>query len=60
MCEGCVKEVFGVSTQYQRWRILCDMKIATGKVIGGKVVVEGVEFEEVPRLPCWPETTKAA
>ena len=26
--------------------ILCDMKIATGKVVDGKVVVKGVEFEE--------------
>src|SRR5215207_8433729 len=37
---------FGVSTQVRRWSILLYMKIATGKVVDGKVVVEGAEFEE--------------
>ena len=45
MCAGELR-TFGVSTQHLRWSILRDMKIATGKVVGGKVVVEGVEFEE--------------
>ncbi|MGB5081606.1 MAG: hypothetical protein WBO23_12790 [Burkholderiales bacterium] len=38
---------FGVSPrQAPDWNILSPMKIATGKVVGGKVVVEGVTLEE--------------
>ena len=37
----------GVTSQRHANRsILCDMKVATGKVVGGKVVLEGVSLEE--------------
>jgi hypothetical protein len=29
-----------------RWSRISSMKVATGKIVGGKVVVEGVTFEE--------------
>ena len=32
--------------QYANRSILRDMKVATGKVVGGKVVLEGVSLEE--------------
>ena len=37
----------GVTSQrYVNRSILSDMKVATGKVVGGKVVLEGVSLEE--------------
>jgi hypothetical protein len=37
----------GVTSQRHANRsILCNMKVATGKVVGGKVVLEGVSLEE--------------
>src|SRR5205823_4744653 len=42
-----VTGTFGVSPrQALDWSILPAMKIATGKVVGGKVIVEGVTLEE--------------
>jgi hypothetical protein len=43
------KHVRSTSRQSQGWSnrsILCNMKMATGKVVGGKVVLEGVSLEE--------------
>jgi len=38
---------FGVKPRPEaNWSILGAMKIATGKVVGGKVVLEGVAFKE--------------
>ena len=35
------------------------MKIATGKVVGGKIVLEGATFEEGTPSQSWPGTEKA-
>ena len=35
-----------MSQRYANRSILGDMKVATGKVVGGKVVLEGVSLEE--------------
>jgi len=34
------------SQRYSWWSILGDMKMATGKVVGGKVVLEGVSIKD--------------
>jgi hypothetical protein len=37
----------GVSSHHRGvWSILFNMKVATGKIVGGKVVLEGVALEE--------------
>ena len=42
-----INGTFGVSPRrVVDWSIIRTMKIATGKVVGGKVVVEGVTLEE--------------
>jgi hypothetical protein len=39
--------LLGVTSQrYANQSILRDMKVATGKVVGGKVVIEGLSLEE--------------
>ena len=42
-----LSSTFGViSPQFMFWSILQAMKIATGKVVGGKVVIDGALLEE--------------